>query len=236
MHSRIWPARFVEKEAAEGSDQGNYQGYYLIGLESLVTDRDKLKDALGALRTVLRRFEEQIRGDEKYFDGKTCWMSAGIIEKAGIEKLHLVLDRREWGEYNPAEEEEDDDQDEEESLLSDDIPDDAYERKRKGRKPTTAETAIVPKREPGKRFRTAADVMNRLRWDPELDSADFVVGYEDRFLGAQEKALEAWKSEQTDEEFIPQHRILYFKRKSDGSVVWERRTRKDDIFGSGIEG
>jgi poly(A) polymerase Pap1/uncharacterized protein (UPF0248 family) len=235
LHSRIWPARFVEKEAAEESDRGNYQGYYLIGLESLVTDKDKLKDALGALRTVLRRFEEQIRGDERYFDSKTCWMSADVLDKAGIEKLDLVVDKREWGEYNPAEEDEDDDQEERELQPSDDLLDDTDARKKKGKKPTTTESVIVPKLEPGKRFRTAADVINRLRWDPELDSGDFVVGYEDRFLGAQEKALEAWKSEQTDEEFIPQHRILYFKRKSDGSKVWERKTRKDEIFGSGVE-
>lgn len=69
--------------------------------------------------------------------------------------------------------------------------------------------------------------------DPSLDSGDFIVGYEDRFAGAMEKALDTWKSEQTDEEFIPQHRILYFKRKSDQTVVWERRTRIDLLFGSG---
>ena len=74
--------------------------------------------------------------------------------------------------------------------------------------------------------------MNRIRWDPQLDSSDYVVGYEDRFTGAQEKELEAWKSEQTDEEFIPQHRILYFKRKSDGRKVWDRRTRFDELFGN----
>lgn len=59
------------------------------------------------------------------------------------------------------------------------------------------------------------------------------MGYEDRFAGAMEKALDTWKSEQTDEEFIPQHRILYFKRRSDATVVWERRTRTDLLFGSG---
>lgn len=69
--------------------------------------------------------------------------------------------------------------------------------------------------------------------DPSLDSGDFIVGYEDRFAGAMEKALDTWKSEQTDEEFIPQHRILYFKRRSDATIVWERRTRIDLLFGSG---
>ena len=48
-----------------------------------------------------------------------------------------------------------------------------------------------------------------------------------------EKALDMWKSEQTDEEFIPQHRILYFKRRSDSTVIWNRRMRTDLLFGSG---
>jgi hypothetical protein len=51
-------------------------------------------------------------------------------------------------------------------------------------------------------------------------------------LGTREAALDRWKTEQTDEEFIPQHRILYFRRK-DGVVVWDRDTRRDEIFGSG---
>lgn len=240
LHSRIWPARFVERDAAAATEEGStdYQGCYLVGLEKIDPNlgKDEVKDALGALRTVLRRFEEQIRGDEKYFDGKTCWMSAEIVDRVNLEKLGLALDSREWGDYNPAEEELDDEEEEPEPDLSDEVISDSdlsHEQRKKARKLTAAETVIIPKLEPGKKFRTAADVMNRLRWDPELDSGDFVVGYLDRFLGAQEKSLDTWKGEQTDEEFIPQHRILYFKRRSDGVVVWERRTRKDEIFGSG---
>lgn len=59
-------------------------------------------------------------------------------------------------------------------------------------------------------------------------------------MGAKEKNLEKWKTEQTDEEFIPQHRILYFKKKGGydgkGELVWERMTRMDRIFGSGAGG
>lgn len=85
------------------------------------------------------------------------------------------------------------------------------------------------------KFRTVLNVMKRLRWDPSMDASDYTVGYVDRFVGAQERPLEQWKTEQTDEEFIPQHRILYFKRKTDRSIVWERRTRIDDVFGSGVK-
>jgi len=87
------------------------------------------------------------------------------------------------------------------------------------------------------KLRPASDVLNRLRWDPHLDPADYIIGYEDRFLGARETSLEKWKTEQTDEEFIPQHRILYFKKQGGddgkGEIMWERMTRIDRIFGSG---
>jgi hypothetical protein len=47
--------------------------------------------------------------------------------------------------------------------------------------------------------------------------------YDDRFVGAKETELGKWKSEQTDEEFIPMHQI-----------VWDRRGKVDLVFGSGI--
>ena len=40
----------------------------------------------------------------------------------------------------------------------------------------------------------------------------------------------------TDEEWIPQHRIMYFRKKEDdeGRRVWDRATRLDRLFGSGV--
>jgi uncharacterized protein (UPF0248 family) len=77
-----------------------------------------------------------------------------------------------------------------------------------------------------------ADVINRLLWDASFDHHDFVIGYEARFEGRLEASLGSWKKDLTDEEFIPQHRILYIKRR-DGEVVWDRRRRLDTIFYSG---
>ncbi|PTU22826.1 hypothetical protein P175DRAFT_0499363, partial [Aspergillus ochraceoroseus IBT 24754] len=48
-----------------------------------------------------------------------------------------------------------------------------------------------------------------------------------------EASLNSWKRESTDEEFIPQHRVLYIKRKSDSEIVWDRRRRIDKVFMSG---
>ena len=52
-----------------------------------------------------------------------------------------------------------------------------------------------------------------------------------------EMKVEDWKGgDVTDEEFIPQHRILYFRRASDGVRVWDRKRRLDEIFKSGVPG
>lgn len=75
--------------------------------------------------------------------------------------------------------------------------------------------------------------MNRLIWDTVFDATDYVLGYEDRFEGRQEVGAKSWKRDLTDEEFIPQHRVLYVRRRSDGEVVWDRGRRIDRVFWSG---
>ncbi|KAI5921673.1 hypothetical protein F4810DRAFT_328616 [Camillea tinctor] len=241
IHARMWPARFVDVDASE--EDTDYQGYYLVGLDKWETStgqpmtKDDMKTALGSLQTALQKFETQIRGDEKYFDAKSSWMSASVVKQSELGSLRL--DGREWGEYTIGDDEsEDEEEEEEDELLAQDEADDSgadvpTTRRSRSKKPAVA--ANLPKRPAYEgKFRSSADVINRLRWDPSMDSSDYIVGYEDRFLGAKERALDLWKTEQTDEEFIPQHRILYFKRKSDGVIVWDRKERRDAIFGSGF--
>ncbi|KAH8160407.1 hypothetical protein CIB48_g7840 [Xylaria polymorpha] len=239
IHARIWPARFVNEDVSE--DETDYQGYYLIGLDKLEgsneepMSRDDIKTTLGSLHAALQKFEGQIRGDEKYFDSNTSWMSASLVNRAELGTLRL--DSREWGEYTIGDDgfDEDEEEEEDEIVGSDDeghSGPEALTGKSKSKKATTARQPTRPAYS-GK-FRSSADVINRIRWDPNMDSGDYIVGYEDRFLGTKERALDTWKSEQTDEEFIPQHRILYFKRKSDSVIVWDRKERRDTVFGSGI--
>jgi uncharacterized protein (UPF0248 family) len=204
----------------------------LGGLEWAVgsepTDTDRSRSAQVTLRDILSRFEERIHGDVKYYDSKVSWMAANVVPLGELGTLQL--DRRIWveqgeGDTDPDEDDGDDASDSEVEAAADAAD---------GLGGTRTPQAPVVKPGGQKKLRTAADVMNRLRWDGSLDSSDYVVGYEDRFLGPREKALDQWKSEQTDEEFIPQHRILYFRRKSDGVLVWDRKARRDDLFGSGI--
>lgn len=48
-----------------------------------------------------------------------------------------------------------------------------------------------------------------------------------------------WVKETTDEEFVPEGRIWYFKRKGDeeeGEIMWDREKKIDRICGSGVSG
>jgi uncharacterized protein (UPF0248 family) len=78
-------------------------------------------------------------------------------------------------------------------------------------------------------------VLDRIRWDPSYDSGEYVVGYLDRFGGNLEMRVSSWLNESTEEDWIPQHRIRYFKRLRRGvdeEVVWDRLARVDRVFGS----
>ncbi|KAH7133447.1 hypothetical protein EDB81DRAFT_659428 [Dactylonectria macrodidyma] len=242
--ARIWPARFVDGTSTTLIDTGTeYHGCYLVGLgwDGYESTKERAKLAHVSLQAILQDFETRIRHDEKYFDDQSCWMSASLVRAHELDGLKLDLNR--WDDHIGDSEDDDSDDDMVDDGDSDDGTDADTGDLTRGAGGMSSRKAAKhnPKAQPttkmpglGK-FRTAADVLNRLRWDGNLDSNDYVVGYEDRFIGAQEKPVEQWKSELTDEEFIPQHRILYFKRRSDGTVVWERKSRIDDIFGSGIK-
>jgi len=77
-----------------------------------------------------------------------------------------------------------------------------------------------------------SDIISRITWDSEFQRSDFIIGFVDRFEGQLEINMDNWKKESTDEDFIPQHRILYIKHVN-GEIVWDRRRRIDKIFTSG---
>jgi uncharacterized protein (UPF0248 family) len=83
---------------------------------------------------------------------------------------------------------------------------------------------------------TNLDVLNKLRWAEDHDISQYTVGYLDRFGGLFELPATSWIRESTEEEWIPQHRIRYFKRVVNGQedIVWHRDRRIDKIFGTGV--
>lgn len=232
---RIWPARFIEQEAGKdaqdnlkNSDEENaeYEGCYLIGLDTKHMTKEDAAAVLEQVQSALYGFENQIRSDSKHFDPKFFWMSTAVVPQSAVGKLQV--DWRDWRKYTVAAE--DDDLGDSEfwaSMDTDEEPSTSITKK---------ELTTRPHGEPAStaKLRPAGDVLNRLRWDQAIDSSDYIVGYEDRFSGVIERSVNSWKSETTHEEFIPEHRILYFKRKSDGAIVWDKEARRDEMFGSGL--
>ncbi|KLJ13054.1 hypothetical protein EMPG_11981 [Blastomyces silverae] len=255
IQTRIWPARFTQNEDHDDStpvqEEREYQGCYLIGLTKAdhATDptrtlsKSDRKRAHDRLQVSMDQFTSTIRNDKKYFDSASAWVDVSHVKQDNLGPLNL--DDRDWGDYIIQDNDFDDSdsEDDDSDIYLEDGDDDADAdddeattesdllpsvKKKNTHKSTTKPPVSSAK------LRPASDILSRLRWDPSLHGTEYIIGYEDRFLGAKEISLDRWKSEQTDEEFIPQHRILYFKRKEDGRVVWDREARRDEIFGSGV--
>jgi uncharacterized protein (UPF0248 family) len=201
--------------------------------------KDDRKKAQDALQAALVRFTAQIQGEDKYFDPSLAWIDGTHVKQSDL--ADLTIDTREWGDYVVPEEEDSDsdaEEEEDENIVDPEAEAAMAATSTAGMsqklKKAAAKASRTSQRPKGAgKLRPATDVLNRLRWDPSHDAADYLIGYEDRFLGTKEMPLEHWKGEQTDEEFIPLHRIVYFRRRADGEIVWDRRTRKDVIFASG---
>ncbi|KAJ3929328.1 MAG: hypothetical protein NXY57DRAFT_1094263 [Lentinula lateritia] len=73
-------------------------------------------------------------------------------------------------------------------------------------------------------LRTSAEALIRLLWDPVIGKHggdEYAVGYEDRFLSIKDWRLNSLSLN-----------CLYFKRASDGEIMWDKRKRIDVVFGS----
>lgn len=94
--------------------------------------------------------------------------------------------------------------------------------------------------EPTPSLRRASDILNRLRHDSKFNIDEYYIGYKDRFVEElMEMPARNWVKETTDEEFVPEGRIWYFKRKGDeeeGEIMWDREKKIDRICGSGVSG
>jgi uncharacterized protein (UPF0248 family) len=230
LKGRVWPARFRQttEPDPEGGEGGlDLRGYYLVGIsakEELEPDAKKL--VTGKVLNAVRAFERTAR-ELRGFDEGNVWVEVELLPKNKISAMALALDDRDWGNSLPSMQE--DGSQDNTSAATDPTESDAHQTSA-----STARPAPKPKGQ-SRKLRPAQDVISRIRWDPTLALEDFLVGYEDRFLGVKEIELGRWKSEQTDLEFIPMHRIVWLRRKGeDGEIVWDREKRVDKICGSGI--
>ena len=74
------------------------------------------------------------------------------------------------------------------------------------------------------KFKRVDKALDRILWDPKYKGRqdEFMIGYEDRFLGLMEVSIRDYLNSE-----IKSHRIHYFRCGDD--KVWDRSTRTDNF-------
>lgn len=81
--------------------------------------------------------------------------------------------------------------------------------------------------EPKRRMKTSEECINWIKHDGRFNPEEFIISYEDRFVGLMEVALSDFTSDQSSEVFIPMHRVWLIKQ--NGRIVWDRKNRLDTL-------
>ncbi|KAF3905627.1 hypothetical protein ABW21_db0202277 [Orbilia brochopaga] len=247
--ARVWPARFHEISSTDADTAGESElrGFYLIGIapteQSASLSKDEKRAATVSFTNALQTFDNAVRAKGKFPAGD-AWVSATCVKSTELSDSNstVVVDttmvwdggEADGGDSIPDDSEDDDDEDDDAGLLNDEGSDSSSDfftsgstKKPKKSKNTKHKTVgATPK------LRPAHEVFHRIKWDPQYDSSSYLVGYEDRFRGVLEIGVDKWRTEMSDEEFVPMHRVVYFKERG-GEVVWDREKRVDRVFGSG---
>lgn len=220
---RIWPQRLVHGHS--DPEDGIYEGCFVLGL-------DIQESALSTARESAERWKLGIKDDDLTLKDQ-CFIDVIISHgKTEIEKQDLKPCTRTWPRPSIKAEER--------SRGSQSLKLSKREKREmaKDQKDHGVPETPVEASKPTKKLRPASDVLSRLRHgDYSID--EFVVGYKDRHSSRlMEKPAVQWAKDTTDEEFIPEHRIEYFKRYSGGKeeVLWDKTSRLDRIFQHGGSG
>ncbi len=201
-----------------------YEGFYVIGVEApdIMISGSLFKD-------ILNRWKIRVEKDKYCVQGE-CFVHIEGKQASDFNTIFKVC-RRRWPRKpfpDPSEKNS--------AILPADVETSLPIRIKKvhkdGRKNT--DVPAPPPVQPSTKLRQASEVLSRLKHDPSFDIDEYVVGYEDRHTPQpQEKPAESWQRDTTHEEFIPEHRIMYFKRIRKGTadeIVWDRRDKTDLIF------
>jgi len=172
-------------------------------------------------------FENELH-TSNHFDAVNMFTIVTLLTSP-LSNENMVPDEKDWSliPLEPSPNDSDDEDDE--------PSDDEQQRTTKKKKPSPKHTPPAQHTTPSSNpLRPALDVLNRIRHDPTLVEDDHIIGYLDRHAGIMTMPVSLWKAgDATSEEFIPQSRIKYFERVSDGVRIWDRERRLDRMFGSG---
>ncbi|CAG8959266.1 hypothetical protein HYFRA_00012624 [Hymenoscyphus fraxineus] len=233
---KMWPQRLVQRDATPSDDV--YEGIFVFGIQPLdtpLTDHD-----LEWIRTYLNDFFTSYYVDEERGDR--------FVRVAINDPSDLIICTKKWPrQVLTAEKVNDSDSDSDETI-----------KKRRKPKPNTkpnrkrggienveyveGDIENMPIKVKANRFRPATEVLARLKFDQKYNLDEWVIGYMDRVRAKiLEKPAADWDRDTTAEEFIPEHRIEYFKRydaeSKEGGVargemiLWQKNAKLDRIFG-----
>lgn len=93
-------------------------------------------------------------------------------------------------------------------------------------KPSKRNEAAAPEASNnGRRMKTSEEAINWIRHDTRFNPDEFIISYEDRFVGLMEVPVSKFTTDTYSDVFIPQHRIWLIKQ--NGRIVWDRKNRID---------
>jgi hypothetical protein len=196
-------------------------GFYLLGVSPSVkfskdTSTRKGSDIQASLLQCLRAFEGDLRANSKHYDDIETFIGLSSIKQSQLPPK-VIPDPFVWPD-NGIDPPLDEDSDEEDVTLpsSTNVISDGQDGEglpteedwrdfqpisASKRKKAATKSKVTPYVPAGK-LRTSSDVYNRLMWDPNVSKEEYVIGYEDRFLGIKEGSLASWKREVEDESFV----------------------------------
>tara|TARA_R110002060_G_scaffold52478_2_gene63344 strand:- start:491 stop:1789 length:1299 start_codon:yes stop_codon:yes gene_type:complete len=205
-----------EKEGDDAEEGGQFKGYYLLGVsarEGMLKEGKRLME--GKLMTAVREFERGILEAREFVEAsKNVWVVVDVVRRKEIVGMGLEIDRREWGMKRrpcPVPEQHEPSIQERASTIA--SPGPAFSNTQSSSN-SKSSRHLKQKTTP---LRPAHEIIARIKWDPDLEIGNYLIGYEDRFVGVKEMELGRWKSESTDEEFIPLHRVVWIRLKDGGS-------------------
>jgi poly(A) polymerase Pap1/endonuclease/exonuclease/phosphatase family metal-dependent hydrolase/2'-5' RNA ligase/uncharacterized protein (UPF0248 family) len=209
-----WPFRY----ASEGSNFP-YSGMYYIGVsvqQSSAATADSKKLASKRFARAVAEFKDEIESWEK----KTACMDIQIkqVKASSIPKL-LREDRSLCPSQFTADSQTGADDDN--KVIADDASDpnagawlDARIRDYESGKFKPDTTA---------KLKTSEHMYSYIKWAADLDSSQFSIVYEDRFLGMMESQFNKFDKDRDSINFVPWHRVYKILYK--GKVVWDRELR-----------
>jgi uncharacterized protein (UPF0248 family) len=221
IHAQLWPTVLTTcaADAVISCDAHQDRGTFLVGLQGDLDDE--------AVRETLRSWQTDVRITTLFIDYVPVpSLATLLVSRQDLGKL--VVDSWTYPELlqNPI------------TIFTPTSTDSAPITSSNGSTARAGNPAAVAaaRRSPSpstKKLTPASAILNRLKWDANFATKDFMVVYEDRHAGLMESPVDSWTTESTEETFIPMHRVRAVKKRSTGQVVWHREERIDLISGSG---